>query len=102
MQGKYSATTESNDATARKVDWFTPRHRMGSEICHYHKVSRRVGWLVSGSYYFHCDSASSPFVSLREQFPKHKYFAYFEKCRCLEVISPERGDSGGDIFVMSL
>ena len=49
----------------------------------------RSGWLVSGSYNFHCDSRPSPFGRLREQFPKHKLFAYFEKCRCSGVISPD-------------
>jgi len=44
-QGKYSVTTNSNDVIARKVDWFTPQHRMGSEISQYHKVSRQV-WVV--------------------------------------------------------
>lgn len=38
----------------------------------------RSRWLVSGSYHFHCDSRASPFGRLREQFAKHKYFAYFE------------------------
>lgn len=49
----------------------------------------KAGWLVSGSCNFHCDSRLSPFGRLREQFPKHKYFAYLEKCRCFGVISPD-------------
>lgn len=45
VQGKYSATPDSNDVIARKFDWFAPQHRTGSEICRYHKVSRQV-WVV--------------------------------------------------------
>lgn len=40
-QGRYSARTDSDDVVTRKVGWFAPQCRTGSEICQYHRVSRQ-------------------------------------------------------------